>query len=358
MNWFARQAQKIFFTDEPLSADGKPSRYRRMWHKTVIAVSAVSIIPLIVISGINYFMYRRSFQNEITQPIQSIASVTKRSVESFIEERIAAAKYISSRERAEDLYDQDKLSRIFNRMRQSFGGIIDIGGIDSKGIMKTYAGPYEDLTGKDYRNQDWFDKVLVRDVYVSDIFLGHRQLPHFIIAVKIEDELGTPTIFRATIDTEVLMRQIQITGNIPISDAFLLNGDGILQTPSRLFGDAFQQFPGAIPPYSEGAQLIEDLQFGNESYIMGYSYIDRSPFLFVIIANRKDLEAGWHTYQHEMLAFLAMSIIAIIVIIMGITTTWVGRIKQADLRREAPSANRPRRDGPVETHPAKRSWET
>jgi two-component system NtrC family sensor kinase len=334
MNWFVNQAKKIFFTDRHIEEAGKSSRYRRMWQKTVIAVSAVSIIPLVGITGVNYFMYRKSFQKELTQPIHSIASVTKHSLESFIEERIAAAKYVASRERSEDLFDEDKVAGIFKRMRQSFGGIVDIGVIDSDGIMRTYAGPY-DLKGKDYRDQDWFGKVLVRDVYVSDIFLGHRQLPHFVIAVKRENEEGRPIIFRATVDTEGLAQQIKIAGHIQNSDTFLLNREGILQTQSRFFGDAFQQFPGMLPPYTEGPQLIEDLKIQDNSYIMGYSFINRSPFLFVIIAHREDILSGWQTYKKEMLASLILSTLAILLLIMRITSNWVERIKQADLRREA-----------------------
>lgn len=334
MRWFVRRIKAFLHIDKALGEEGKTSRYRRMWHRTVIAVAAVSIVPLVSITGANYFMYRRSFQKELTQPIQSIASVTKHSLESFIEERIAAAKYISSRERSEDLFDSRKLAGIFTRMRHSFGGIVDIGVIDSNGIMRTYAGPY-DLKGKDYRDQDWFGKVLVRDVYVSDIFLGHRQLPHFVIAVKTEDDQGAPIILRATIDTEGLAQQIQIAGHIQYSDAFLLNGEGILQTKSRLFGEAFQKFPGPIPPFADGPQLIEDLEIQDKSYIMGYSFIDRSPYLFVIIANRMDILSGWQLYKNEMLTFLVLSSLAILILIMRVTSDWVERIKQADLRREA-----------------------
>jgi two-component system NtrC family sensor kinase len=328
MKWFVDLIKKVLYLE------GTTSRYSRMWRKTVIAVAAVSIIPLVGITSVNYFMYRRSFQKELTQPIQSIASVTKYSLESFIEERIAAAKYVSSRERSEDLLDDRKLAGIFARMRQSFGGIVDIGAIDSNGIMRAYAGPY-DLQGKNYRDQDWFDKVLVRDVYVSDIFLGHRQLPHFIIAVKTGTEQDPSIIFRATVDTEGLAQQIRIAGHIQGSDVFLLNREGILQTKSRLFGEAFQKFPGPMPPYAEGPQLIETFEIQNHPYIMGYSYIERSPFVFVIIADREDILAGWQLYKNEMLAFLILSSLAILILIMRITSVWVERIKQADLRREA-----------------------
>jgi signal transduction histidine kinase len=329
-----RVIRKFIYWEEPSEPGAAPSRYKRMWRNTVLAVVAVCIIPLLSVTGVNYFLYQQSFQKEITQPIHRITEITKRSLESFLEERIAASKYVVSRERPEDLFDSQKLTAIFSRMRQSFGGIVDLGAVDSSGVMRSYAGPY-DLQGKNYRDQDWFNKMLARDIYVSDVFMGHRKLPHFVIAVKSEDTDGKPMIIRATIDTEGMVRQIQVAGLKRYSDAFLINMDGLLQTPSRLFGSALGRFPAEIPPYSQGSNLFEEMLINGNSYFMGSAYIEKSPFIFVILVDQHNLMQGWLAYQGEMVAFLVISILGILLIIMAITTKWVWRIKEADLRREA-----------------------
>ncbi len=305
-----------------------------MWRNTVLAVAAVCIIPLLTITSVNYYLYQQSFHKEITQPILRITAITKRSLESFLEERIAAAKYVVSREQPEDLYDSEKLASILSRMRQSFGGIVDIGVVDSEGVMRAYAGPY-DLHGKNYRDQDWFHKSLVREVYVSDVFLGHREFPHFIVAVKREGAKEKSLIFRATLDIEGMVRQIQVAGIKRHCDAFLVNTDGLLQTPSRLYGDALGTFSGEIPPYSESSELFEEMVVESEKYFMGSAYIENSPFIFIILVNHEGLMAGWLAYQGEMLSILILSVLAILLLIMRITTSWVSRIKEADLRREA-----------------------
>ncbi len=330
-----RLLAKFFFVDDPdVENEGSSSRYRRMWRNTVFAVAAVCIIPLLTITTINYYLYQQSFQKEITQPIQRITAITKRSLESFLEERISAAKYVVSRERPEDLFDSEKLAGIFKRMRQSFGGIVDIGVVDSEGIMQTYVGPYE-LHGKNYQDQDWFTKSLVRDVYVSDVFLGHRKVPHFIIAIKRDGEKGEPLIFRATVDIEGMVRQIQVAGLKRYSDAVLINRDGLLQTPSRLCGSDLVPFSGEVPPYSEGTQLFEDMKIKDRTYFMGSAYIEKSPFIFIILVEKKGLMAGWLAYQGEMLGILIASVLAIMLLIMRITNRWIMRIREADLRREA-----------------------
>ena len=337
MSYFARLMQKLVFSDETVTGEPahKPSRYSRMWRNTVITVAAVSIIPLVVMTIVNYVLYRRSFNEELTQPTHRIVAISTRSVEFFLEERIAAAEYVLSRESMDDLYDQEKLGAIFRRIRNAFGGIVDVGMITAEGKMTSYAGPY-DLLGKDYRDQDWFNKVLIRDVYVSEVFLGHREIPHFIIAVRREDEQGRTAIFRLTIDTEVLYKRIQVSGLRRNSDAFIVSRDsGVLQTQSRLIGPPLTTFPAAVPPYQEGPAIVPDVTIGNQQYYIGYSYIADSPFVFVTLVNKRDLTRGWLAYQGEILLFLLLSAVLILVMIMGITSNWVARIRSADLRREA-----------------------
>ena len=305
-----------------------------MWRNTVFAVAAVSIFPLVATTLVNYFLYQRSFNEEIIQPFHRTAAITKNSVEAFLEERIAAAHYILSRESLDDLYDPIKLGRIFRNMRTSFGGIVDIGIIDRHGVMRSYAGPY-DLQKKNYKDQQWFNEVLVRDMVVSDVFLGHRNLPHFAVALKREDDDGRLAIFRATIDSAVLSRliRVSITGGKFVS--LIINEQGITQTGTRLFGPPLSHFDAPVPPNTEQTEIIESVEIGGSRYLMGYSCIKESPFMFVVLARDKDLRAGWLTYQGEMFAFLAFSVLAILLLIMWITTTWVNRIRDADLRREA-----------------------
>ena len=325
--------QKFIFSGTSAEKAGYP-RYRRMWRNTILAVSAVCLVPLLTITGVNYYMYYRSFRHDITQPIERIAAITKRYLESFLEERIAAAQYIVSREQAEDLYDQEVLESILVRMRNSFGGIIDIGVVDSGGVMRAYAGPY-DLDGKSDRDQDWFNKAVIRDVFVSDVFMGHRNLPHFIIAVNRSGTSSRSLIFRSTIDTDVIIRQIQMAGPKRDYDAFLINRSGLLQTPSRLYGEALDSFPGDIPPYTDSPVLVNEVVIRGQAYFMGSAAIKGSPFIFVVLVGQKNLMSGWFVYQREMLAFLVVSVVAILLIIMWITTGWVRQLKESDLQREA-----------------------
>lgn len=318
------------------SASGGESarRYLAMWRNAVIAVGVVSFVPVIGLTLINYVLYQRSFNREITEPIHRTASLTKRSIEFFLAERIAAAQYILSRESLQDLYEPRALEGVFRRMRGSFGGIVDIGIIDGDGVMRAYAGPYK-LQSKVYTDQDWFNEALVHEFVVSDVFLGHRKLPHFIVAVKREDVDGSATIFRATIDSEVLDIHAQAAGLTQSADVFIVNRQGVLQTPSRLFGPTLGKLPLAVPAQAAGTAIEPRVEIGDDTYVMGYAYIEQSPFVVVILVSRSELMKGWLTYQREIFLLLTASLAVGLLIIMTVTSRWVERIRVADAQREA-----------------------
>ncbi len=77
-------------------------------------------------------------------------------------------------------------------------------------------------------------------VHVSDVFLGFRKFPHFIIAVTGSDK-NRRWILRATINSDIIdniIRQAQVGKK---GDAFIINRDNILQTAPRFSGKLFGQ---------------------------------------------------------------------------------------------------------------------
>ncbi|MEK6536578.1 MAG: ATP-binding protein [Actinomycetota bacterium] len=309
-------------------------RYWRMWRNTVLAVSAVSLIPLVFMTAVNYYQFQRAFRVEMVHPVERLTSAAKRSLESFLEERIGLLRYIVERESIETLSDQAQVEEIHRRMKTAFGGVVDIGLIDATGLQCCYSGPYG-LRGKHYGDYAWFNEVATRGVHVSDVFLGHRHIPHFVIAVRKELEGGGFYVLRATVDTEVLSQRLRSLGLKQGQDVFIVNRTGVLQTPSRLLGDVLSGTGFRVPANVGEAEIIEDFSIGGESYLMGSAYIGQSPFVFVVLVKTQDLMRGWLSIRTEFLDFLAASMVVTVVLIMFITSAWVRRIRDADLRRQA-----------------------
>lgn len=170
----------------------------------------------------------------------------KHSFELFLAERTSAVSFIASAYSFEELSNDANLQRIFQVMRREFTGFVDLGLIDTQGNQISYAGPY-DLAGRNYAEQAWFRQVQFKGAYVSDVFLGFRQFPHVVIAVRHTTESGKSWILRATLDTMHFDRIISAMGLEPGSDAFLVNRQGVLQTESRQYGHVLDALPFSLP---------------------------------------------------------------------------------------------------------------
>ncbi len=308
------------------------SRYSRLWRFTVLITAGVSLTPLIIITTFDYYQYQRAFKQEIIHPILRLTTTMKRSMEFFLEERRAALTYVIHDKSFEELADQERLTLIFQNMKKSFGGFVDVGLIDSAGKQRSYVGPYE-LLGVNYKDQDWFHEVSLRGVYVSDVFMGYRKFPHFVIAVKYEKDNGDFYVLRATIDTEVLNQQIQTLGLRPASDAFIVNRKGILQTPSRFYGNVLDHISLPVPPFSDGPEVKDESDSALNPCILGYAYIEQSPFIFMVVKKPEDLMQNWFTLRRRLAGFLATSICIVVLLIMGTSSYLVSRIRKADLRQ-------------------------
>ncbi|RJP17510.1 MAG: sensor histidine kinase [Candidatus Abyssobacteria bacterium SURF_5] len=314
------------------NGEKRSSRYARLWRFTVLITAGVSVTPLIIITIYDYYQYREAFRQEMMYPILRLTSTMKHSMEFFLEERRSALAYIIEDKSFDELADQEILARILRNMKNTFGGFVDVGLIDSTGKQRTYVGPYE-LQGMNYQEQDWFNEVKLRGAYVSDVFMGYRKFPHFVVAVKHERQNGDFYVLRATIDTKVFNHQIYSLGLRPASDAFIINDKGIFQTASRFHGNVLTPAPIPVPPYSNRPEVVEEYDGSGNPYVLGYAYIDQSPFIFVVVKGPEDLMENWLGLRRRMFGFLAISVGIILLLIMGTSSYLVSRIRDADLRQ-------------------------
>jgi signal transduction histidine kinase len=321
-------------TDDPVAektVHGEQTRYRRLWWYSVILMALVSLTPLVIQTFVNIHQAQKAIREEMRFPITRLLSNTKKALEFVIAERKSALRLVISEKTYEELANDEGLAQAFNNLKESFGGFVDLGLVDAEGNQNFYIGPY-DLKGKNYRDQAWLHEVRLRDVYVSDVFMGFRNFPHFIIAVKQSSARGGFYVLRATIDMHLLNQQITALDLGPSSDVFIVNADGILQTNSRFHGKILEPCTIPLPKYSD-TEMIQEFTEKGQSFLLGYAFIEKSPFILMIIQNQKDLMPNWLSRRQDPLWFLAGSSILILLVVLGVSTYTVRRIRSADIRR-------------------------
>lgn len=307
-------------------------RYSRIRRYTVILTLIVALVPLFVLTGVNYFLYRRSAEAEIRYNMSRDLLNTSRSLEFVLEERLRVLRLLVQERTLQELSDNQVLTTTFQHLEQSFGGFVDLGCINAEGIQISYTGPYR-LSGVDYRDHPWFTEVSLRGMYVSDVFLGYRRFPHFVIAVKRTVGDGSFYVLRATIDMDLLNKRVFLPGMGRQDDIFIVNREGILQTASRFHGQLLERCTVPVPSYSPSTEVIEDLDEAGASYALGYSYIPNTPFVLMMIRRRADLLAQWARNRTELLSFLALSTVGVVIVVLYSSRSLVMQIRAADQKR-------------------------
>ena len=328
------------------------SRYRKLLLMVVLSVSAVALVPLVTMSIIAYHQFQHAFRSESTRPMERFVDAGKQSLESFLSERLTALARVAQETPLEEMRDSARLNALLAGMKREFVGVVDLGLIDETGVQVTYAGPYA-LTGRSYAEQAWFREVTARGATVSDVFLGYRNLPHIVIAIQHEYESGHSAVLRTTIDTDVghfLVRdragrrpgqesvclRCHSLAVQPFGDAFIVNDAGILQTPSRLYGDVLQPVPlPPLPSDNSTAGLLDVTDDRGVNVVLAYARIARSPFTLVLLNPRETMQAAWQPLGRELIVFPAISAILILAVILVGGVYVVRQARETDRKRAA-----------------------
>jgi two-component system NtrC family sensor kinase len=304
-------------------------RYTSLKIRIILLDAILSLVPLFIVVTISYFWFQQILKDDFRGQLRWEIENTKQSIEFFVNERLSGLRFLSSSHTYEELSDHKILSDVFSKFKREYGGLVDIGVIDSNGIQRSYVGPYH-LEGRDYSNQDWFHEIVVRASYVSDVFMGYRRIPHYAVAIKRDlPEKGTFWILRATIDMETLKRYAATINLREGDDAFIVNHEGIFQTPSRFYGHVLEKFKQCPLPQENISVKETDAQS-----ICGFAYIKNSPWVLVTIIRSVPYGRIPKIFRNELLVISLISIAIAIAVTFVMTQTVVNRIRESDVERQ------------------------
>ena len=323
------------FWDDRVTDHGPFKRlfnFHRIWKLAVLLTALVAIIPLFTLAIFDYNVTKRSAETQINLRVSNLVSNTDRTLTFFLDERRYALDFIVKSNSYQQLIDPQKLAGILESLKTSMGGFVDLGVIQSSGEQVCYVGPY-DLQGKNYSGEDWFREVLDRGLYISDVFLGFRAVPHLVIAVKHARPDGSFYVFRATLDTDrfnQVLSQIELIGQ---GDMFLIDRTGVIQTPSAHHGRVLEKITLQVPEYSDQAQVLDVKNSHGEPLIVGYSYIKGTPFILMNITRKDELMRPVHRTHLLLAGFIVVSTTLILIVVIGVATRLVNEIFKADQQR-------------------------
>ncbi len=227
--------------------------YRLLRRDIVILCLCFSLLPTLLVGACLYYVFRSAYSDTVADALVSLSQNVKRELEIFFRDQSAQLVTIAQTHTLASLGNERYLGAIFDLIRSRSGSLMDLGVIDERGAHVAYVGPhYEELKAVNYANEDWFHAVIENGIFISDVFLGFRKIPHVIIAVA-RRENGQTWILRATINTSLITALVEGARFGKKGDAVVVNASGVLQVSSR--------FRGAVL----AAISLSENDFGSES---------------------------------------------------------------------------------------------
>ncbi len=256
-------------------------QYKKLWWDIILATLSFSVIPLFILGGVIYHQFSVSYSAKIKENMKTLVENRCSSIDLFFDERISQLTGLANTHSVEQLKNEDYLHRVFNIIQTRSKSFLDIGVIDEEGNHLAYVGPYYNiLKAVNYKNEDWFHSVMSTGVYVSDVFMGFRKIPHFIIAVLVREK-NQSWILRATIDSDIIDNIVRAAWIGKKGDAFIINRSNILQTSPRLSGQVLEHPKTPDFAATTGTQ-VEEMAFEGETYLFATSVIKPKKWVMVI----------------------------------------------------------------------------
>ncbi len=308
----------------------KTSLYANLQKKIIIITLVVALAPLIILGTTMYYKYSQTCRDKIEEQIRYRSMAQAETVDLFLKERTAILGAMADSRSLHEMIDEKNLSRVFEVMNLWAGAFVDLGVIDSTGHHLAYVGPYN-LKGLNYYRQPWFAEVMSKGTFISDVYMGYRRLPHFIIAVRRRQGPNS-WVLRATIDPEIFGEIVRSAQIGKTGDAYLIRRDGVFQTSPRFNGRILGQSNLDTRLFGGRTTVIEQHNSAGRTILYCGSWLSNNKWLLVISQDPIEQMSGMFAARNVEIAIIIFGILAIVLATIFTTYLTVSRLRQADLR--------------------------
>jgi two-component system NtrC family sensor kinase len=317
--------------------------YQSLTRVLVAWMAAVALAPLLVCALVLGHQFHTAYRAKVVAHLEELVLKHKQQVGAFLRESAAELRVLAEIAPFGDFTDDRRLAALLATMQHEHGGVfVDLGLVDAAGALLSYAGPFR-LGRADYAEAPWFRAAKKGDLTVSDVFLGLRGLPHFVVAVRVAHD-GREYLVRAAIDFAAFNRLVENIGQGATGQAFILNSRGELQTTPKRTPKLDAPFlraqiwggPGGTPTQAEDRPLVfthEDPETGRQLLYVASVFKDGD---WALVYQQDEADAFPALYRTRLLAIAIVVLggIGILVACWVLARRMVSRVAAADAERD------------------------
>jgi len=303
----------------------------------VLVIMLVSFAPMFLVSGIVLYQFRASYEKKVFDHLGELVQKHAQNIDSFLKEKLADIRFLAETFGFEDLSDESFLRDRLETLQRDYGPVfVDLGVVNAQGLQVAYAGPFK-LEKAIYYDADWFKEAMKTRYFISDVFLGLRGLPHFVVAVR-DNYKGEHWILRATIDFVAFNSLVE---NIHVGKtgfAFILNTRNELQTKPRIdIGPEIKTYNRLIkePALGKGAvHVVEARDVSGKKKIYVIGFLKHREWMMVFQQDSSDAFSDLTQTMKLTALIIVLGALGIMITAVILAKRMVGRIAKVDSEKE------------------------
>jgi two-component system NtrC family sensor kinase len=239
------------------------------------------IVPLAALSVYFHLQFNFTLKETAKLNLNVISESQRNTIDLFLQERIINIFSLFQGQEFSLTPSMDTMQSYLQNLRRVSDAFIDVGFLDAGGIQIGYAGPFPYLQNKNYANENWFINLMqqARNHYISDIYLGFRNKPHFTIAVRQMID-GHPYVMRSTLDPDKFYMFVRTINHGKGVDSALINKAGAYQLvdPDRGKLLGLSDF---IPSGIMGSG-VQEVNPNGHSILTAYAWLKEAPWALIV----------------------------------------------------------------------------
>jgi two-component system NtrC family sensor kinase len=284
--------------------------YHRLKWRLRIGILVAFMVPLAILSVYFHFQFNVTLKETGKQHLAALAESQRNTIDLFLQERVVNIFNLFHGADFRLPPSEEDMGRYLQQLLEMNNAFADVSFLNASGVQVGYAGPYAHLRGKDYSAEDWFRTLMQqnRNYYISDIYLGFRNEPHFTIAVKQVFD-GRPCIMRAALDPNKFYLFLRNIGKANGVESALINREGRFQVVDPARGTVLA-FSSYMPTQAAGSDAHE-VKNNGDSELFAFAWLGEVPWVLVIRQPLKIAYADMYRVRRFMIVItIVLSCIA------------------------------------------------
>ncbi len=171
--------------------------------------------------------------------------------------------------------------------------------------------------------------------YISDVFLGYREVPHFVIAIAKMNQ-GRQWVIRATIDSQIFNDLVKKVHIGKTGEAYLLDADGVFQTERRSGGSLMRKDPDRpkYGPVHDGIKTFIDSDAHGEPFLYATTWLKDGSWLLVVRQEKADAFKALHQASYLIVFISVLGGAIIVPVAFFLTSLIIRRMERMDQEKD------------------------